>query len=100
MSLPYQIVGEVKNVTTGVATASTALPLVGGAPARFVRIQATNLCYVAIGPSGVTATNQSMIVGPYEEVILACVGNTHIAYLDLAASVVVSLAAVELAVPR
>lgn len=101
MSMPFQIVGETKVVVTGAASARTPLPLLpDGKPARYTRIQVSNYCYVALGDSTVVATTQSLLLGPNSDVIICTVGNTHIAYIDLATSVGVSLAAVELSVPR
>ena len=69
-------------VTTAVTSAAIAIPVnANGTRPYYVRIAATNESYIQIGPSTVTATINSMLVQPADNVILAVGGATHIAYI-------------------
>ena len=71
-------------VTTGVASASVAIPLIeGGAVPRFVRVSATTESYVRLGVTGAVATANDVLVQPSDSVYLAIPnGITTIAYIQ------------------
>lgn len=74
---------------TGAASANAAIPVDGsGNRPFFIRIAARNECYVALGTSGVTASNTpgasgSILVQPADSLVLSVPrGSTHIAYIQ------------------
>lgn len=75
-------------VTTGAASATTAIPNdSGGNRARYVRLQVlSGNCYVLPGSSATVATTGSMLLNPNEDIILDVTGCTHIAAIQGAAA--------------
>ena len=74
---------------TGAASASSAIPVdSSGNRPNYVRVAARNECYVAIGTSGVTASNSagstgSILIQPADSLIIQVPrGATHIAYIQ------------------
>ena len=74
---------------TGAASASSAIPVDGsGNRPNYVRVAARNECYIAIGNSGVTASNAagstgSVLIQPADSLLIQVPkGATHIAYIQ------------------
>jgi hypothetical protein len=70
-------------VTTGAASAQTAIPVAGGGVTpKFVRLQALANCYVRCGVVGVVATVNDLLLSPNEAVILNVRGCSTIASIQ------------------
>ena len=72
------------SAATGAASAATAIPNdSSGRTPSYIRVAARNECYVKLGLSGVTATNQDILVQPADSICLQVPkGITHIAYIQ------------------
>lgn len=75
-------------VTTGAASATVAIPNASdGSKPRYIRVAAINESFIKLGPAvGVTATNNDILIQPADSLILAVGGNTHVAYIQGAAT--------------
>ena len=85
------------SAATGAASAASAIPndSSGRAP-NYIRVAARNECYVKLGLSGVTATNQDILVQPADSIFLQVPkGITHIAYIQGAAAGQVNVSPLE-----
>lgn len=74
---------------TGAASANSAIPVdASGNRPNFIRVAARNECYIALGTSGVAASNAtgatgSILVQPADSLIIQVPkGATHIAYIQ------------------
>lgn len=56
--------------TTGTSASVTIPNTVSGQVPKFVRISATNACYVKIGTTAATATANDMLIQPADAVVL------------------------------
>lgn len=92
----YRVSGTGTTVTSGAASANVAIPNAGnGSRARVIRLQVTGNAYVKLGNSGVTATNNDLLLSPNFDVLLMVQGNTHIAYLQEAVAARVNITPLE-----
>jgi len=84
------------NITTGAASASSALPVgsAGGA-AKSVRVAATVNARVRVGLTGLTAVATDFLVTPNEAIVIDTRGCTHVAAIQDTAAGVVNVAPVE-----
>lgn len=82
------------NITTGAASASSALPAASGSTvARYVRITATANAHVRLGTVGLTALATDAMVVPGESLVLEVPsGITHVAAIQDAAAGTVNVA--------
>lgn len=84
------------NVTTSAVSAGATLPNdSGGGVPDYVRIAVTSAAYVRIGTGAQTAVSTDMMVYPGDAVILATLGRTHIAALQVSAGGVMQVSPVE-----
>lgn len=86
-ALGLQIFQAGFTVATTATSASTALPLAqNNVKTNYVRVAASGECYVKLGPSGVVATANDILIQPADSMILSTNGATHIAYIQGGAS--------------
>lgn len=91
-----QVAATGVQVTSGIATASVAIPTDSAArPARYVRLQANGYVYVRPGAAAVAATVSDIMLSGSEELILNVSGCTHIAYLQETAAAKINISPVE-----
>ena len=84
------------NISFTGTSASVAIPTAqdGNVP-RYVRVAATQACYVKIGTSGLTAAAGDVLVQPADAVILCTNGCTHIAAIQVSAAGICQISPVE-----
>lgn len=83
-------------VTTGAATANTAIPnTAAGTPPRYIRVAATTESYVKVGDNSVTATTNDILVQPADSIVLTVQGCTKLAYIQGTSSGKVSITPLE-----
>jgi hypothetical protein len=78
------IVAASTQVTTGVSSVATAIPVDGsGATAKYVRVTAKGNAYIRPGLSGaVAAASSSILLIAAESIILNVYGMTHLAHIQ------------------
>lgn len=83
-------------LTTGVASVAGTIPNnSAGVSAKYIRIVATAAAYVRIGTGAQTAVPTDMIVQPGDAVIMATLGCTGCAALQVTAAGVVQISPLE-----
>lgn len=94
--MALQIFTTGASITTSAASAGATIPLdSNGKVPRYIRISATVSACVRIGTGAQTAVATDLLVQPSEAVILATLGSTHIAAIQLSAAGVVQVSPVE-----
>ena len=94
--MALQIVSTGINLATSGTSAPGTIPNnSAGVPAKYIRIAATQAAYVRIGTGAQTAVNTDMMVLPAESPIIATLGCTNIAALQVTAAGVVQVSPVE-----
>lgn len=94
--MSLQIIQTGVNITTGAVSAGSALPVdSSGAVPRYVRISVTAATYVRLGPGAQTAVSTDMLVNPNDAVILATLGRTNVAGIQVTLAGVLQVSPVE-----
>lgn len=94
--------GSISVVKTGAViaftgtTANVAIPTdnSGNIP-RYVRLAATNPCFVKIGTTGVTAVSGDLMIQPADSAIVRTYGMTFIAALQVSAAGTLQISPIE-----
>ena len=91
-----KVVLEGTGFTSSSTSAATAIPVDStGDTARSILVTAQGLTYIMPGSSAVAATNESIIIGAGEQIVLNVQGLTHVASLELTAAQRVTMTPVE-----
>jgi len=94
--MALQIIATGVNITTGAASANSAIPLSSaGVVPRFVRITASVSACVRIGTGVQTAVATDAVVQPGEALTIATLGCNNIAAIQQSAAGVVQVSPVE-----
>ena len=91
-----QIIAPGTSVATSGTSAGATIPLSSaGSVPRYVRIVTTQYAYVRIGTGAQTAVAGDMMVGPSDGVIVATLGCTNFAALQVTTAGVLQISPVE-----
>lgn len=72
-----------KTFATGAVSANATIPLdSSGVLPRYVRIAATQNCYVKLGAAGIVATTNDILIQPADSIVASTNGMTTIAYIQ------------------
>lgn len=84
------------NIAFGAASASVAIPTdsAGNVP-KYLRLAATQACYVKLGTAGVSAVAGDLLVQPADSVIVRSYGLTNIAALQVTTGGVLQISPLE-----
>ena len=94
--MALQIITTGVNITTSGVSSGSALSVdSSGAVPRYVRISVTAATYVRLGTGAQTAVSTDMLVNPNDAVIMATLGRTHVAGLQVTAAGVLQVSPVE-----
>lgn len=94
--MALQIIASGVSVATSAASAGTTIPLgTNGAVPRYVRFASTQNAYVKMGTGAQTSTAGDMLISPGDATIIATLGNTHFAALQVTLPGVVQASPVE-----
>jgi len=90
------VVATGATITTSATSARVPIPVAAdGQIPRFVRIAASQSACVRLGNSTASATAADLQVQPGDAVVLASLGNTHIAAIQVTTAGVVQISPVE-----
>jgi len=93
-AIQIQAVGV--SLTTGAASVNATIPNTASAiKPNYIRICVTANCFVKIGPAGVVATGNDILMIPTDHLILKVSGNTTIAAIQQAAAGICNITALE-----
>lgn len=94
--MAIHIISTGVNVASGVASAAGTVPNnSAGALAKFIRIAVTQATYFRLGTGAPVAVATDVLVHPAESLVIATLGLTNFAVLQVAAAGVVQVSPIE-----
>ena len=90
------VVATGKNINFGATATTVPIPneSAGGTP-KYIRVAATQPCYVKIGQAGVTAGAGDVLVQPADAVVMKVLRQTHISVVQISVAGVAVISPME-----